>query len=59
MTERPAPGSADLCFVASVPPAPAMQHVCAQCVDILEGPVERTGATGTICLFISAIRMVI
>jgi catechol 2,3-dioxygenase-like lactoylglutathione lyase family enzyme len=43
---HPVPGSADLCFITATPLADAMAHVRAQGVDILEGPVDRTGATG-------------
>jgi catechol 2,3-dioxygenase-like lactoylglutathione lyase family enzyme len=44
--QHPVPGSADVCFITLVPLADAMAHVRAQGVDILEGPVDRTGATG-------------
>jgi catechol 2,3-dioxygenase-like lactoylglutathione lyase family enzyme len=44
--ERATPGSADLCFVTSVPLAQVMQHLEACGVVLLEGPVRRTGATG-------------
>lgn len=44
---RPIPGSADLCF--SVPDLEkALSHVEAAGVEILEGPVARTGAQGPI-----------
>jgi catechol 2,3-dioxygenase-like lactoylglutathione lyase family enzyme len=43
---RPVPGSADLCFVTLVPLDAAMAHVRAQGVEIILGPVDRTGATG-------------
>jgi catechol 2,3-dioxygenase-like lactoylglutathione lyase family enzyme len=49
--QRPVPGSADLCFVTATPLADAMAHVRAQGVDIIEGPVDRTGATGPIRSF--------
>jgi catechol 2,3-dioxygenase-like lactoylglutathione lyase family enzyme len=42
------PGSEDLCFVTDTPLADAMQHVRDQGVDIIEGPVKRTGANGPI-----------
>jgi len=45
---RPAPGTADLCFLAAVPLAEAIAHVRACAVAIEEGPVPRTGATGPI-----------
>jgi catechol 2,3-dioxygenase-like lactoylglutathione lyase family enzyme len=44
--QHPVPGSADLCFITTTPLADAMAHLRAQGVDILEGPVDRTGATG-------------
>ena len=47
----PMPGSADLCFVANTPIDQAMEHVKAQGVEIIEGPVERTGALGPITSF--------
>ena len=49
--ERPTPGSGDLCFIAGGPLDTAMAHVRAQGVEILEGPVARTGATGPITSF--------
>jgi len=45
---RPAPGSADLCFVTEVPLAAALAHVRACGVNVEAGPVARTGATGPI-----------
>ena len=45
---RPTPGSADLCLIAGVPLADAEAHIRAAGVDIVEGPVRRTGATGPI-----------
>ncbi|TMH25829.1 MAG: VOC family protein [Betaproteobacteria bacterium] len=44
--ERPLPGSADLCFITLTPLDAAMAHIRAQGVDIVLGPVDRTGATG-------------
>lgn len=44
----PTPGAADLCFITSVPLEQVMVHIRAHKVDILEGPVERTGAVGPI-----------
>ena len=41
-------GSADLCFIAATPLPQVIEHLQAQRVDILEGPVERTGAVGKI-----------
>ncbi len=44
----PTPGSADLCFLTSVPLAEVSRHLAACGVNVLEGPVQRTGATGPI-----------
>lgn len=46
--QNPTPGSADLCFVTNVPVAQVLEHLRASDVDVLEGPVERTGAVGPI-----------
>ena len=46
--DRPTPGSADLCLIAGVPLGEVISHLRACGVPILEGPVERTGATGPI-----------
>ncbi|MEK9969484.1 MAG: VOC family protein [Ferrovibrio sp.] len=44
----PMPGSADLCFLTRRPLAEVAVHLQAQGVTIIEGPVQRTGATGPI-----------
>ncbi|XAW87625.1 VOC family protein [Vibrio sp. CDRSL-10 TSBA] len=44
-------GSADLCFIIDGELESAMQHVQAQNVNIIEGPVNRTGALGSIVSF--------
>lgn len=44
----PMPGSADLCFITSTPLEAVAQHIQACGIDILEGPVQRTGAQGVI-----------
>ncbi len=44
--ERPVPGSADFCLITSVPLAEVMAHLESCGVAIIEGPVDRTGATG-------------
>ncbi|MGM3387069.1 VOC family protein [Stutzerimonas stutzeri] len=46
--ERPTPGSADLCLIVATPLAEVIAHLQAQQVAIVEGPVQRTGATGPI-----------
>ena len=45
---RPTPGSADLCFVSATPLAGVIAHLHACGVEVLEGPVPRTGARGAI-----------
>ena len=44
----PMPGSGDLCFIAAEPMDDVIAHLNAQGVEIIEGPGERTGATGPI-----------
>jgi catechol 2,3-dioxygenase-like lactoylglutathione lyase family enzyme len=46
--ETPVPGSADLCFLLEGGVDAASAHLKEEGVDIIEGPVERTGAAGTI-----------
>jgi catechol 2,3-dioxygenase-like lactoylglutathione lyase family enzyme len=48
VAHQPTPGSADLCFLTSVPLAEVIVHLQACAVAIIEGPVERVGATGPI-----------
>jgi catechol 2,3-dioxygenase-like lactoylglutathione lyase family enzyme len=48
MTDRPTPASADLCFIADVALTEVVAHLNAEGVAIVEGPVERTGASGPI-----------
>jgi catechol 2,3-dioxygenase-like lactoylglutathione lyase family enzyme len=48
---NPTPGSADLCFITQTPLNEAMDHVKQCGVEIIEGPVERTGANGPIRSF--------
>jgi catechol 2,3-dioxygenase-like lactoylglutathione lyase family enzyme len=43
-----APGTLDLCFISSVPLDQVIQKLKQEKVDILEGPVMKTGATGPI-----------
>ena len=44
----PTSGSADLCFITDTPLNEACAHVESQNVEIIEGPVMRTGALGSI-----------
>lgn len=45
---HPTPGSADLCFLTSVPLAQVQTHLASCGVVVSEGPVQRTGAQGPI-----------
>ena len=49
--KKPTPGSADLCFITKTPLNEAMTQVTSCGVEIIEGPVERTGAKGPIRSF--------
>ena len=44
----PTPGSADLCFLTNSSMAEVVEHLEANSVEIIEGPVRSTGATGPI-----------
>jgi catechol 2,3-dioxygenase-like lactoylglutathione lyase family enzyme len=44
----PTPGSADLCFLTNSSVAEVVEHLETNGVEIVEGPVRRTGATGPI-----------
>ncbi|EQA4131052.1 VOC family protein [Salmonella enterica subsp. enterica serovar Typhimurium] len=45
---RPTPGYADLCFITSTPINDVVSEILQAGISIVEGPVERTGATGEI-----------
>ncbi|XP_029967475.1 glyoxalase domain-containing protein 5 [Salarias fasciatus] len=45
---HPTPGSADLCLITKTPLAAVAAHLKVCGVEIVEGPVERTGAVGAI-----------
>ena len=49
--ERATPGSVDVCFLTSTRLEKAMEHVKERGVEIVEGPVSRTGAGGPITSF--------
>jgi catechol 2,3-dioxygenase-like lactoylglutathione lyase family enzyme len=49
--QNPVPGSADFCFITSLPLDDCIAHVRAQGVEILLGPVDRTGATAKLRSF--------
>ena len=46
--QHPLPGSADLCFITTTPLAELVEHLRQCKVNIIEGPVQRRGATGPI-----------
>lgn len=48
---QPTPGSADLCLVTDTEINTAMEHVKSRGVDIIKGPVHRTGANGPLLSF--------
>ncbi|MHB1056165.1 MAG: VOC family protein [Thermoleophilia bacterium] len=45
---KPTPGSGDLCFITSVPISEVIAHLKSYGIEIIEGPIKRTGATGPI-----------
>jgi len=46
IAEKPTPGSADICFVTSVPLSEVIAHLNSSGVRLVGGPVERNGARG-------------
>lgn len=46
--QKPTPGSADLCFMTSVPLHEVTRHLSSCNVALIDGPVQRTGAAGPI-----------
>ncbi len=48
VAEDPRPGTADLCFIAETPIEAAAAHLESLGIDIEMGPIERTGAQGTL-----------
>lgn len=46
--DKPTPGSGDLCFITSVPISEVISHMETCGIRIIEGPVQRIGATGPI-----------
>ena len=45
---RPAPGAIDLCLITLTPLAEVMESLKGKGVAIIDGPVDKTGATGPI-----------
>ena len=43
---HPTPGSADLCFLTDLPMPSVLLHLARCDVPVVEGPVDRSGATG-------------
>lgn len=48
LVKHATPGSADLCFLTKIPIAGVISHLEQHGVKVIEGPDERTGATGPI-----------
>ena len=48
---KPTPGSADICFITPTPLKEAINHVDACGIEIIEGPVNRTGANSLLLSF--------
>ncbi|MEL7170741.1 MAG: VOC family protein [Bacteroidota bacterium] len=46
--DAPTPGSADLCFLTGVPVEEVAERLIRLGIAVIEGPVDRTGATGPI-----------
>ena len=46
--DRPTPGSGDICLITSVAMPQVVAHLQACGVDVIDGPVQRTGATGAL-----------
>ena len=45
---RATPGSGDFCLITTVPLADVIAHLASCGVEIIEGPVDKTGATGAL-----------
>ncbi|MEW5856961.1 MAG: VOC family protein [Cyanobacteriota bacterium] len=45
---NPTPGAADICFITSIPIEEVKDCICADGIDVLEGPIVKTGAIGAI-----------
>ena len=44
--QNPLPGSADLCFITRTPMQQVISHLTTCNVSIIEGPLEKSGASG-------------
>lgn len=56
---NPTPGSGDVCFVTDIPLRHVIDHIRSCGVEIVDGPVRRTGATGPLNLSTCAIQTAI
>ena len=45
---RPTPGSGDICLITSIALPEVLAHLKACGVEVIDGPVKRTGAVGTL-----------
>ncbi|MBS4215192.1 VOC family protein [Neobacillus rhizophilus] len=45
---QPTPGSADLCFITDTPIEQIVEYLEKHGITIIQGPIERTGALGSI-----------
>ena len=43
---KPTPGSADFCLITSTPIVDVQTHLASESVNVILGPVDRTGAVG-------------
>lgn len=48
VADNPVGGAGDFCLLTSIPLAEVQRHLEACGVDVFEGPVQRTGARGTL-----------
>ena len=48
VAEMPTPGSGDFCIVVETPIEDVVDHLDEHGIDVVTGPVERTGAVGTL-----------
>lgn len=46
--DKPLPGTAELCFLSRTPVVELLDHLKAEKVEVVEGPVRREGALGPI-----------
>ena len=44
--ERPVPGAGDFCLLSDTPVAEVAAHLATLGIEVIEGPVAKTGATG-------------